>query len=147
MPFLLCCKEGSPVVINKFFFLFTQGPFQMSGPIKHNTTGLWVGKKIQLRGQRRKADLSCIFMLLVGSMTAVSGNCEQWQKKNVWQEEKSMLLTLFSPSPCPNVSVTEPQWQKLWLPASDSQNPNSDCFVPPSPPSLRQQIWAEKFSQ
>lgn len=51
----------------------------MSGPIKHNTTGLWVEKKIQLRGQRRKADLSCIFMWQEGSMTAVSENCEQWQ--------------------------------------------------------------------
>lgn len=51
----------------------------MSGPIKHNTTGLWVerGKKTQLRGQRR-ADF-CIFMWLEGSMTAVSENCEQRQ--------------------------------------------------------------------
>lgn len=106
------------------------------------------GKKTQLRGQRR-ADLSCIFMWLEGSVTAVSENCEQWQKKvcvvrDSWGG-KSMLLTPFSPTPCPNVNVTGPQWAKLCVPISDSQNPNFNSLFHP-PLSLRQQIWTEKFS-
>lgn len=37
-----------------FFFFFIQGPFQMSGPIKHNTTGLWVEKKKTAQGREEK---------------------------------------------------------------------------------------------
>lgn len=56
-----------------------------------------------------------------------------------------MLLTPFSPTPCPNVNVTGPQWAKLCVPISDSQNPNFNSLFHP-PLSLRQQIWTEKFS-
>jgi len=38
--FFSCHKQ-----LSFFFFLFIQGPFQMSGPIKHNKTGLLVEKR------------------------------------------------------------------------------------------------------
>lgn len=134
MPFLLCCEESSPVVINNFlFFFFIQGPFQISGPIKHNTTGLWMEKKIQLRGQRRKRTYhaySCrrkVQWLL--SLRIVSSGKKGLSVKR--QLKKSKLLTLSTPS----TTKSKCQCQRatmakaLCAPMSDFQNPNSIFFL------------------
>lgn len=130
------------------FFFFIQGPFQMSGPIKHNTTGLWVEKKIQLRGQRRKRTYhaySCrrkAQWLL--SLRIVSSGKKGLSVKR--QLKKSKLLTLSTPS----TTMSKCQCQRatmakaLCAPMSDFQNPNSIFFFCPFSP--RQQIWTEKFS-
>lgn len=86
MPFLLCCKESSPVVINNFFFFFIQGPLQMSGPIKHNTTGLWVKKKKNTA--QRAEEKSGLMNIHVAIGLGVRCLRELWAvaKWFVWQE-------------------------------------------------------------
>lgn len=81
MPFLLCCEESSPVVINNFLSFFYSRTFSnvRANQTQHDRS--LGGKKNTAQRAEKKADLSCIFMLQEGSMTAVSENCEQWQKK------------------------------------------------------------------
>lgn len=107
----------------------------MSGPIKHNTTGLWVEKKIQLRGQRRKRTYhaySCrrkVQWLL--SLRIVSSGKKGLSVKR--QLKKSKLLTLSTPS----TTMSKCQCQRatmakaLCAPMSDFQNPNSIFFFVP----------------
>lgn len=145
MPFLLCCKESSPVVINNFFSLF-KDLFKCQG--QSNTTRQVSGwKKIKLRGQRRRADLSCIFMWLEGSMTAVSENCEWWQnslygKRQLKKVSSSFFFFNFSSPHHFQMSMSQTHnGQASVCPQVTPKTPTSTLFF-----SLSQQIWAEKFS-
>lgn len=128
----------------------------MSGPIKHNATGLWVDeKKKQLRGQRRRADLSCIFMWLEGSMTAVSENCGQRQnslcsKRQLKKSKPLFFFFLFnyffsltiSKCQCHRPTMDKAVCARKWLP-----KPQLQLFFSPFTPSanLDRKVFSVKW--
>lgn len=142
MPFLLCCKESSLVVINNLFSPFIHRPFQMSGPIKHSTTGLWVKKRNTAQRAEKKSGL----IMNIHVVGGLNDCClkELWAVANSLSGKRQMKKksTLFFFSQLPNVNVREPQHARLCVPTSDSQNPNIDSFFPVF---FCQQIWAGKF--
>lgn len=107
----------------------------MSGPIKHSTTGLGVGNKIQLRGQRR----GVMNIHVVGGL---SGCC----LKELWPAENSLDIKrqLFFLSPltlskcqCQSHTMGKASCAHEWLPKSQHQ---LFFFL-----LICQQIWAGKF--
>lgn len=148
MPFLLCCKESSPVVINNFLFFFFfsfKDLFKCQG--QSNTTRQVSGwrKKIQLRGQRRRADLSCIFMWLEGSMTAVSENCELWQ--NSLCGRRQLKKVRFSPPHHFKMSMSQTHnGQSSVCPQVTPKIPTPTLFSPLSLPSadLDRKVFSAK---
>lgn len=107
----------------------------MSGPIKHSTTGLWVGgKKYNSGAEKRSYEYSCGWRAqwLLSKRTVTSG------KQFGYQETAFFCL----PSPFPNVNVRARQWARPRVPTSDSQNPNINSFLL----LFCQQVWAGKFA-
>lgn len=110
----------------------------MSGPIKHSTTGLGVGNKIQLRGQRR----GVMNIHVVGGL---NGCC----LKELWPAENSLdikrQLFLSPPHPFQMSMSKQHNGQGLVCPRVTPKIPTSTLFFFFFLLLICQQIWAGKF--
>lgn len=111
----------------------------MSGPIKHSTTGLWVGGgKYNSGAEKKSYEYSCgrRAQWLLCKRTVTSGT-------TVWISRDSFFCLFFClPSQFPNVNVRATQWARPCVPTSDTQNPNINSFLL----LFCQQVWAGKFA-
>lgn len=123
MPFLLCCKESSLVVINNLFSPFIHRPFQMSGPIKHSTTGLWVKKRNTAQRAEKKSGLimnihvvgglnDCCLKELWAVANSLSG------KRQMKKKSKLFFFLTTSKCQCQRTTTRKALCAHKWLPKS-----------------------------
>lgn len=138
MPFLLCCKESSPVVINNFFFLYSRTFTNVRANQTQHDRSLGEKEKNTAQRAEKKSGLMNIHVAIGLGVRCLR---ELWAvaKWFVWQEtakKKKKKSFFFSPLTISKMSMS--QTRRVWLcvPTSDSQNPNFNSFSSPFFPSV-----------
>lgn len=123
----------------------------MSGPIKHNTTGLWVKKKPHPAQRAEKKSELIMNIHAAGGLndccfTGLWAVAKQFVRKEMAEKVSFLSTTPRPPPKFPNINVTDQQWTGLcvhkWIAKSQLQ---LFFFTPVYFFSLCQQICAEKL--